>query len=316
MSRTLPKVLLVGYKGQVGTEMSELLKSGGYTFVAIDVEECDLGVAGAVTESIRKERPNVIVNAAAYTAVDKAESNTTIASIINAAAPTEMAKAAREAGALFVHYSTDYVFNGAHATPWIEGDPTGPINAYGRTKLDGENGVLASGAAAFIFRTSWVYGSHGANFLRTMVRLASSREELSVVQDQVGAPTWSRSLAEVTMHTIRKFTAEDGSLDVAAAAHKAGIYHASCGGVTNWFDFAVAIFDEVRAHGIALKVQRVLPITTEQYPCAAARPRYSVLSNEKLQRELGFTMPEWRVALRAVVAESVQRGSFVEATSR
>src|SRR6185369_8592980 len=158
-------------------------------------------------------------------------------------------------------------------------------------------------AASFIFRTSWVYGAHGSNFLLTMLRLGETREELSVVQDQVGAPTWSRSLADVTMHTVRKFTRGDGSIDLEAANSKAGIYHATCGGVTNWYEFATAIFEAARGLGIPLKIKSVKPIRAVDYPTAAARPHYSVLSNDKLHRELGFTFPNWRDGLDQVMKQ-------------
>ena len=298
-----PKVILVGYKGQVGTEMCELLTSGSYDFVAIDREECNLTQPGAVTGIIRNVKPAVIVNAAAYTAVDKAESESAIAAAINATAPSEMAIAARELGALFIHFSTDYVFNGEHSVPWIETDTPAPLSVYGQTKLDGEKGTLAAGAAAIIFRTSWVYGAHGANFLLTMLRLGETKEEISVVQDQVGAPTWSRSLADVTMHTIRKFTRDDGSIDIEAATSKAGIYHATCSGATSWYEFACAIFEEARRLKLPLKVAKVKPISAADYPTAAARPHYSVLCNEKLNRELGFTFPNWREALNQTMRQ-------------
>jgi dTDP-4-dehydrorhamnose reductase len=311
---TLPKVLLVGYIGQVGTEMRQLLIAGGYDFVAIDREECDLTVPGNVARFIHQVSPQVIVNAAAYTAVDRAETETAIASVINADAPTEMARAARELGALVIHYSTDYVFNGQHTVPWVETDSTDPLNAYGRTKLDGEKGVLAENALSFIFRTSWVYGSHGANFLLTMLRLGAAREELSVVHDQLGAPTWSRSLADVTMHTIRRFTRQDGTIDTDAALAKAGLYHTTCGGVTNWYEFARAIFDEARKVGLPLTVKEVKPIRGADYPSAAARPSYSVLSNEKLKRELEFSLPDWRDALVEVMKQVAADRCSAEAT--
>lgn len=310
----LPKVLLVGYVGQVGTEMRQLLTAGGYEFVAIDRDECDLTIPGNVGEFIRRVLPQVIVNAAAYTAVDRAETEIAIATAINADAPAEMAQAARVVGALFVHYSTDYVFNGQHSVPWVESDSTDPLNAYGRTKLDGEKGVLAANAISFIFRTSWVYGSHGANFLLTMLRLGATREELSVVHDQLGAPTWSRSLADVTMHTIRRFTRQDGTIDTDAAMAKSGLYHTTCGGVTNWYDFARAIFDEARKVGLPLTIKEVKPIRGADYPSAAARPSYSVLSNEKLKRELGFELPDWRDALTQVMKQVAADRSSSAAT--
>jgi dTDP-4-dehydrorhamnose reductase len=271
--------------------------------VGVDWEECDLKTRGNARALIETVRPQAIVNAAAYTAVDRAEAEPEIARVINVDAAQEMAQGAHKQGALLVHYSTDYVFNGCHDRPWTEEDTPDPLNVYGRTKLQGEQAVLNSGAAAFVFRTSWVYGSHGANFLLTMLRLGASREELSIVCDQLGAPTWSRSLAELTLYTIRKFSAEEGTIDLRAASELGGVYHATCGGGTNWFEFACAIFDEARARQLPLKVRHVTPITSEQYPSAAKRPRYSVLSNAKLNQRLGTSLPQWRQALAGVMSE-------------
>jgi dTDP-4-dehydrorhamnose reductase len=299
----LPRVLVVGHKGQVGTEMCAQLTGGGYTFVGIDREECDITKPGSVLAIIRDVKPQVIVNAAAYTAVDKAESEPALAEAINATAPTEMAVEAKRIGALFVHYSTDYVFNGENTRPWVEDDLPAPLGVYGRTKLDGERGVATSSAAAFTFRTSWVFGTHGANFLLTMLKLGASREELGVIDDQIGAPTWSRSLADVTMHTIRRFTNADGSIDLDRALADSGLYHATSAGVTSWHGFAEAIFREASERGIPLAVRTVKKIKTSDWPSAAQRPKYSVLSNAKLNQHLEFRFPEWRDALRSAMSE-------------
>lgn len=293
----LPKILVVGHKGQVGTEMCEQLKASGYSFVGIDREECDITKHGSVVTIIREVKPQVIVNAAAYTAVDKAEAEPEIAQLINATAPVEMAEEAKRMGSLFIHYSTDYVFDGENDRPWTEEDEPAPLGVYGRTKLDGEVGVHASGAAAYTFRTSWVYGVYGANFLLTMLKLGSTREELAVIGDQIGAPTWSRNLADVTMHTIRKFSTQSGAIDLDAAQATAGLYHATSGGQTSWHGFAEAIFAEARERGFEVKVKTVKKIRTEDWPSAAKRPKYSVLSNRKLQKTLGFTFPEWHEAM-------------------
>lgn len=306
MSSALSKVLVIGNRGQVGTETCRLLQRVGYDYVGVDWQECDLRTGGNARALIETVKPQAIVNAAAYTNVDRAESEPDIAHAIKVEAAEEMAQAARQGGALFVHYSTDYAFNGRNDRPWVEEDIPEPLNVYGRTKLEGEKAVLAAGAAAFIFRTSWVYGSHGANFLLTMLRLGASEQELSIVSDQLGAPTWSKSLAQLTLHTIRKFSSEDGAIDLHAAWELGGIYHATCGGVTNWFEFASAIFDEARARPIPLAVRRVKPITSDQYPLAAKRPLYSVLSNQKLKQRLGTSLPDWREALVGVMSELSQ----------
>ena len=298
----LPRILVVGHKGQVGTEMCEQLKVSGHQFVGIDREECDITKPGSVVSIIRDVKPQVIVNAAAYTAVDKAEAEPEIAEAINATAPTEMAEEAKRIGSLFIHYSTDYVFNGENDRPWTEEDKPAPLGVYGRTKLKGELGVHSSGAAAYTFRTSWVYGVYGANFLLTMLKLGSTREELAVIGDQIGAPTWSRNLADVTMHTIRKFSTPSGTIDLDVAQAMAGLYHATGGGHTSWHGFAEAIFAEARERGFEVKVKSVKKIRTEDWPSAARRPKYSVLSNSKLQKVLGFTFPDWNDAMRNAIS--------------
>jgi dTDP-4-dehydrorhamnose reductase len=299
----LPTVLLVGRRGQVGTEVSVQLNTGGYSVTALDREQCDLSKPGAIAAIIRRVKPQVIVNASGYTAVDKAESEPELAEAINAIAPSEMAVEAKHCGALFIHYSSDYIFNGENDRPWTEKDAPGPLGVYGRSKLNGELGVRASGAAAYVFRTSWVYGTHGTNFLLTMLKLAKEREDLAVIADQIGAPTWSRNLADMTMFTIRRFTKADGTIDLDAALASAGVFHASSGGQTSWHGFATAIFEEARKRGIDLKVKNVREIKTSDWPSAATRPKYSVLSNEKLQRSVGFKFPEWHEALQAAMKE-------------
>ncbi len=298
-----PKILIFGSGGQVGSELCSLLSDSDYEITAVDRGQCDLANAGSAAKLIASTEPNVVINAAAYTAVDKAESEPLLAHQLNASAPSEMARTCAERGALFVHYSTDYVFNGNNTRPWIESDPVDPINVYGKTKADGELGVIGSGAAAFIFRTSWVFGSHGANFVRTMLRLGAEREELSVVGDQVGSPTWSRSLAELTLHTIRKFTKDDSTIDLEPARRVRGVYHATGGGVATWHGFAEAIFEEGRRRGLPLKVKNVRAIGSAEYLSAAKRPKYSVLSNERLGQELGFRLADWRDALSIVMDE-------------
>jgi len=254
---------------------------------------------------IRFADPQVIVNAAAYTAVDRAESERELAAAINATAPRVMAEEAMARGCLFIHYSTDYIFDGKKQLPWVEDDIPAPLNVYGASKLAGEKGVLAACDASFVFRTSWVFGTEGVNFLRTMLRLGREKEVLSIVADQFGAPTWSRSLADLTLHTLRQFI-QRGELDLGAARSKAGTYHATCRGMTTWHEFACVIFESARNLGMNLKVREVVPITSGQYPMPAERPRYSILSNEKLKRRLGYELPDWKVALRLVMNEVSQ----------
>ena len=299
----LPDVLVVGCNGQVGTELRALLTVGGYKFAAVDREECDLTRRGAVGAIIQKLKPRVVVNAAAYTAVDKAESEPEVAEAINALAPSEMALEAKRIRALFIHYSTDYVFNGENNRPWTEEDAPAPLGVYGRSKLNGEIAVAASGAVAYTFRTSWVYGTHGSNFLLTMLKLAKEREELSVISDQIGAPTWSRSLADATLSLIRRFSKADGAIDLEMASQTSGLYHATCGGQTSWHGFAEAIFARARQRRMPLKVREVHPIRTEDWPSAAKRPRYSVLSNRRLNEDLGIRLPQWSDALNEVFRE-------------
>jgi dTDP-4-dehydrorhamnose reductase len=302
----LPRVLVVGCTGQVGTEVCAQLKAAGFPYSGIGREECDLFTRGAIGKYIREFKPQVIVNAAAYTKVEKAESEPELAEAINGAAPAEMAEEAKRSDALFVHYSTDYIFDGNHERPWTEDDAAGPLGVYGRTKLNGELGVNNSGAAAFTFRTSWVYATHGANFLLTMLKLGKEREELSVIDDQIGAPTWSRNLADLTMATVRRFTNADGSINLSSAMADCGIYHATARGETSWHGFATEIFDEARKLGMPLKVKTVRQIKTADRPSPATRPLYSVMSNEKLNRRLEIRFPEWREALRQAMQELSQ----------
>lgn len=310
MSTHSRPILVFGCKGQVGSQVCQLLLQKGYEIVTADREECDLSVPDAIHKIINSSNPQAIINAAAYTAVDRAESEPSVAETINAVAPTLMAEAAKEIGALFVHYSTDYVFDGNNNKPWLEEDSTRPLNVYGQTKLRGEKGILATGAAFLIFRTSWVYGAEGSNFLRTMLKLGRSKDEITVVSDQFGAPTWSHSLAALTVDVIGQFWTSTGEIEIEKAQEKAGIYHATCAGSTSWHDFACHIFDSARACGLPISVKSVIPISTAQYPCAATRPKYSVLSNAKLKRELGYKLPHWREALHLIMREVVESGSF------
>lgn len=278
-------ILLLGRDGQVGWELQGTLASLG-PVTALGRLELDLTDRDAIRRMVREVQPDVIVNAAAYTAVDRAEAEEDVAMAVNGTAPGILAEEARRVGALLVHYSTDYVFDGTKDSPYVEEDATNPLSAYGRSKLAGERAIKGVGGDHLIFRTSWVYGTRGRNFLLTMLRLASEREELRIVADQRGAPTWSRDIASATAVALGQGGAQ-------------GLYHLTAGGETSWHGFAEAIV----AGRSDPAVRRVVPITTPEYPTPAVRPAYSVLSNLKLQRELGITLPHWRESLERVLGE-------------
>jgi dTDP-4-dehydrorhamnose reductase len=290
------RALVTGAAGQVGAEIARIL-GGSAEVVAHDRTTLDLADAAEVAARIREARPQLVVNAAAYTAVDRAESEEAIARSINSVAPGVIGEEAKRVGALVVHFSTDYVFDGEKAAPYVETDPTHPLNAYGRTKLEGERNLAASGCACLILRTSWVYGPRGRNFLLTMMRLAQSRDELRVVDDQRGAPTSSLQIARAVS---RLLTGGDGPRaieagDLARVAESSGLYHATAGGETSWHGFATAIF-EARAR-TGTKPPRLVAIPTAEYPTPARRPAYSVLSNARLERTFGVRLEDWRAGL-------------------
>ena len=282
------KILLLGKNGQVGWELQRSLAPLG-TLVALDRHDLggDLSQPQTLAERINQEHPQVIVNAAAYTAVDKAESDVAICRTINATAVQTMAQTAATVGALLVHYSTDYVFDGAGHQPWVETDPTAPLNVYGQTKLDGEQAILASGCKHLIFRTSWVYGSRGGNFAKTMLRLAQEREQLLVIDDQHGAPTGADLIADVTAHAIRA-TSLNPSL--------AGLYHLAAAGETTWYGYATYCIAQARNAGVVIKVpaDQVLAVPTSAFSTPAQRPHNSRLSTAKLQQHFGLQLPHWQ----------------------
>jgi dTDP-4-dehydrorhamnose reductase len=283
---TRPTILLTGANGQLGFELQRTLAPLG-ELIACDRGKLDLGDRDALVDVVRSIRPKLIVNAAAYTAVDRAESEPGRAEAINTTAPAVLAEEAKRLDAVLIHFSTDYVFDGASTVPYDEQAPTGPLNVYGRTKLEGERAVAAVGGANLIFRTSWVYGLRGGNFLLTMLRLAAEREELRVVADQSGVPNWSQDLAT----TIATLVGHG----VPALAERAGLYHLSAGGATNWFEFARAIIGDVER-------PRVVPITTADYPTPAQRPAYGVLATGKIEQAFGVALPAWRDALARCLA--------------
>ncbi len=297
----MSRILVTGKDGQVGFELLRRLAALGQV-IGVGRGDMDLADPDAIRRGLRESKPDLIVNAAAYTAVDKAESEPDLALAVNAVAPGILAEEAKRLGAALIHFSTDYVFDGSKNAPYTEDDEPRPINAYGRTKLAGEHAIQAVGAPHLILRTSWVYGMRGRNFLLTVLRLAREREELAIVDDQIGAPTWSRAIAAAAGAILTSIGyGQPGFRDTCAG--KRGIYNLSAAGQTSWHGFATAILANAAsarsgestfalAHLPALK-----PIATEQYPLPAPRPRYSVLSHAKLQREFGLAMPGWEFSL-------------------
>lgn len=286
-------ILLTGGSGQVGWELQRTLSTLGQ-IVAPSSKEFDLAHPARLAAQIRRIKPDLIVNPAAYTAVDKAESETSLAYAINAEAPAILAHEAARLGISLVHFSTDYVYDGNKQTPYLESDATHPLGVYGASKLAGDQAVRASGAQHLILRTSWVYGLRGRNFLLTMQRLAREREELSVVADQFGAPTWSRSIAEATAQMLALWLAPGATAQ--ARQSLSGVYHLSSGGQTCWHDFAQALLANVQHNGE--KVARLKAISGAEYPTLARRPQYSVLSNQKVGDVFGVQIPTWQEALK------------------
>jgi dTDP-4-dehydrorhamnose reductase len=307
------RILLIGKNGQVGHDLQQVLPACG-ELAAVDREQLDLSAPEAIRRAVQEIRPQLIINAAAYTAVDQAERNEPAAHAINAVAPGILAEQAKKIGAALIHYSTDYVFDGTKTTPYEESDPTNPVGAYGRTKLAGEQAIRDSGVAYLIFRTAWVYSRRGKNFLLTILRLSTQREELRIVKDQIGAPTSSRELAEATATVISQLSATEGGSAKEILAAASGIYHMTAGGATDWSEFAAEILDHASAatearkpgwlvtalHGAPLIARRVVPITTSEYPTLARRPPYSVLSNERLAKTFGIRLADWKTQLRRV----------------
>jgi dTDP-4-dehydrorhamnose reductase len=283
------RILLTGSNGQVGWELARLLE-GRADVVACDRERLDITDREAVARTVAAVRPDAIINAAAYTAVDKAESEPEAARAANALAPGFLAEQAGESGALLVHYSTDYVFDGRKTGAYVEEDAPAPINAYGRTKLEGERAVSASGCRHLILRTSWVYAPRGKNFMLTMLRLARERDEIRVVNDQFGSPTTARMVAECTVQALHR--------DPGAS----GLYHLAAAGSTSWHGFAQAI---VTAAGLRV---RVVPITTADYPTAARRPASSILDSSRFARDFAMAPADWRTGVASTLA-ALRHGS-------
>jgi dTDP-4-dehydrorhamnose reductase len=292
------KILLTGRTGQLGWHLARLLPRIGET-LATDRASLDLTQPDSLRTAIRAAHPDVIVNAAAYTAVDRAESEEDLAHAINATAPGVMAEEAERLGALLVHYSSDYVFDGTSQKPYIESDAPNPINAYGRSKLAGEAAIAATGGAHLVLRTSWLYDMRGSNFVLTMLRLAEEREELRVVDDQVGSPTWTRAVAEATLELLT---------DLPRAKKAAGVYHLSARGSVSRYEFTrrlLALMDAPPAHAAR---PRVLPIKTADFPSTAARPLNCILDNTRMKKTFGVALADWEAQLRLCLAgERVER---------
>ncbi len=292
------KILLIGKEGQVGGQLSTLLQPLG-KLVVFGENDLDLTQADRIREKIRDVHPHLIVNAAAYTAVDKAEEEAELALAVNGTAPAILAEEAKRLGAALVHYSTDYVFDGNQPGPYTEEDSPNPLSVYGRTKLAGDEAIRSVGLPHLIFRTAWVYGLQGKNFLLTIQRLAKERDELKIVDDQVGSPTWCRTIAQITANVLTQVLPEHSPGDLSRFEQASGLYNLVCSGQTSWFGFAQAI---VKASPESRKTQ-LIPIPTSEYPTPAPRPAHSVLSTEKLQAAFGITPPAWDTTLNYCLSQ-------------
>lgn len=312
MPESEQRILLTGVIGQVGGELKPLLKPFGKV-IAADLPEFDFLDPGSVKRFARDCRPDWIVNPAAYTAVDKAESEPERAYAINADAPRVLGEVAAELAIPIIHFSTDYVFSGAGTQPWLESDETGPLGVYGASKLAGEKALAESGAAHLIFRTSWVYGSRGKNFLLTILPLAMQKEELRIVDDQYGAPTWSRDLARLVVHIMGKVneaSAASGKPAAESVRSVQGVYHAVDRGETTWYGFAQEFLRLLAQARPDAKIARITPIATSEYPTPARRPANSRLDCSRLREVFGFTMPAWQESTAAVMSEVLSSGTI------
>ncbi len=293
------RILIIGDQGQVGWELQRSMATLGDVIaigrktqpIAIDLADPD-----TIRKAVREIKPDWIINAAAYTAVDKAEEEHELAMAVNGTAPGILAEEAKAISASLIHYSTDYVFDGKATEPYKEESPTNPLSVYGKTKLAGEKAVKAVDGRYLIFRTSWVYGFRGHNFLMTMRRLAQEREELRIVDDQYGAPTWCRHIAEATSQAVSQCVVNSDLVD-----EKRGLYHLSSDGMTTWYGFSRLIFELMLEAGEKILLQSVKPITTEEYPLPAPRPGYSTLDNTKLRHHFGVVLPDWKLVLDQVM---------------
>ncbi|MGZ8157361.1 MAG: dTDP-4-dehydrorhamnose reductase [Methylobacter sp.] len=299
------KILLFGKGGQVGWELQRSLAPLG-ELVALSTDSRDLcgdfTHLDGIVQTVRAVAPDIIVNAAAYTAVDKAESEPGLSRTVNALAPGLLAQEAKRSGAWLIHYSTDYVFDGSGDQPWLETDPVGPLNVYGKTKQEGEQAIRAAGCRHLIFRTSWVYAARGGNFAKTMLRLAKERDQLTVINDQIGAPTGADLLADVTAHALR------------AALQRpevSGLYHLAAGGQTSWHGYAGFVIDFARQAGLDIKVasEAIRPVPASAFPLPAPRPKNSRLDTSKLQNTFSLTIPHWQNGITRMLTEILEKQS-------
>ena len=303
----MAKILLLGKGGQVGWELQRSLAPLGEV-VALDFDSTDhcgdfTNLTGLI-DTVRAIAPDIIVNAGAHTAVDKAEAEPELVRTINALAPGALANVAKEIGAWLVHYSTDYVFDGSGNKPWLETDVPAPLSVYGRTKLEGEQLISASGCKHLIFRTSWVYAARGGNFAKTMLTLAREREVLKVINDQVGAPTGAELLADVTAHALRQVVAP-----TAASQELSGLYHLAAGGETTWFDYANHVISLAKQAQSAIKIvaNSIQPVPSSAFQTAAMRPLNSRLDTRKVQSTFGLTLPHWTIGVNRMIAEHLEK---------
>ncbi len=308
------RLLITGTNGQVGWHLQRTLGPLGEV-TSLSRDQLDLADLEKVTRTVRELEPDILINAAAYTAVDRAESEPELARTVNALAPARMAQELSSNGGLLLHYSTDYVFDGNKPTSsaYEERDPTTPLNVYGQTKLEGERLIVESGCPYIILRTTWVYDTRGKNFLRTVLRLARERDELRMVGDQYGAPTWARSIAEATAIILARCMEHSNT----TAEWLTGLFHLTAAGQTSWAGFARAILEDYEAFCVSpegsgefaapLKAKHVVPIATEEYPTPARRPRNSVLSNAQVLMKFGIRMPDWRSQLRLAMQDAIRR---------
>ncbi|MBI2715630.1 MAG: dTDP-4-dehydrorhamnose reductase [Rhizobiales bacterium] len=292
------RLMLTGANGQVGWELRRSLMTIG-DVIAMDRTGCDLARPGDLPRIISELKPDIIVNAAAYTAVDKAEDEEQLATVVNGTAVGVLADEARKSGALLIHYSTDYVFDGTKQSSYTEDDPLSPINAYGRSKLAGERAVGEAAGDFLILRTCWVYAARGNNFVRTVLRLARERDELRIVADQVGAPTWAREIADATALIVRQVCRERQS-----GSFKSGVFNMTAAGATSWHGFAEAILDQAMSRqSVQLNRPKIRPISSLEYPRPAARPKNSRLAGERLRARFGIALADWKQALALCMQE-------------
>jgi dTDP-4-dehydrorhamnose reductase len=291
------KLLVTGANGQVGCELRQSLAPLGEV-IALDRAACDLARPAEVARILRAATPDIIVNAAAYTAVDRAEQEEELATLINGTAVGEIAQAARQLGALLIHYSTDYVFDGRKDAPYAEDDVPSPISAYGRSKLAGERAIAQCGGRYLIVRTSWIYAARGHNFLKTVLRLARERDELRIVDDQIGAPTWARDLAAATAAMTRQARQE-----IARDDFESGLFHVTGSGATSWFVFAQAVVKQAEQFGLLARKSKIVPIASSEYPVAATRPKNSRLSGARARHRFQIALPEWEQSLAVCMRE-------------